>query len=50
MPLLEAVVNGVQALDARFGDDIERERLTVKVRRSPQDGLASAPPAPAVRR
>lgn len=50
LPLLEAVVNGVQALDARFGDAIERGRLTVKVRRSPQDdlGFGSAGPGRAL--
>ncbi|WLQ05661.1 ATP-binding protein [Arthrobacter oryzae] len=36
---MEAVVNGIQALDARFGDEVEKARLTVKVHRNPQDGL-----------
>lgn len=46
LPLLEAVVNGVQALDARFGDAIERGRLTVRVRRSPQDELSFGSTSP----
>lgn len=36
LPLLEAVVNGLQAVDARFGEDIGRGRLTVRIHRSPQ--------------
>lgn len=39
LPLLEAVVNSIQAIDYRFGDDIERGRLTVRILRSPQDEL-----------
>lgn len=36
LPLLEAVVNGLQAIDARFGDDTGQGRLRVKIHRSPQ--------------
>lgn len=36
LPLLEAVVNGLQAIDSRFGDDIGRGRLSVRIHRSPQ--------------
>ncbi|SIJ48858.1 Uncharacterised protein [Mycobacteroides abscessus subsp. abscessus] len=36
LPLLEAVVNGLQAIDARFGDDTERGQLRVRIHRSPQ--------------
>lgn len=39
VPLLEAVVNGIQAVDARFGDDIEQGRLIVRIQRSSQDEL-----------
>lgn len=39
LPLLEAVVNGIQAIDARFGDDVERGCLRVRIERSPQDEL-----------
>lgn len=36
LPLLEAVVNGLQAIDTRFGDDTTRGRLRIRVHRSPQ--------------
>ena len=36
LPLLEAVVNGIQAIDARFDDDIQRGRLHVRILREPQ--------------
>ncbi|MGV9860922.1 ATP-binding protein [Gordonia sp. NPDC003425] len=39
LPLLEAVVNGIQAIDARFDDDRSRGRLDVKILRSPQAGF-----------
>lgn len=38
LPLLEAVVNGLQAIDAR-GDDIGRGRLTVTIERSAQEAF-----------
>lgn len=40
LPLLEAVVNSIQAIDDRFGDGCERGRLTVRIQRSPQEQLA----------
>lgn len=46
LPLLEAVVNGLQAIDARFGDDVVQGRLTVTIQRSGQEELdlnAAAP-------
>ena len=39
LPLLEAVVNGLQAIDARFGDDIGKGRLTVTILRSGQEAF-----------
>lgn len=36
LPLLEAVVNGIQAIDARFGEDMEQGRLKVRIERSGQ--------------
>jgi hypothetical protein len=46
LPLLEAVVNGLQAIDARLGDDIGQGRLRIKVERSAQDALDFEPPGP----
>ena len=37
LPLHEAVVNGLQAIDARFGEDVGRGRLTVRIERSEQE-------------
>lgn len=37
LPLLEAVVNGLQAIDARFGADIGQGHLRVKIERSYQE-------------
>ncbi|MCJ0894100.1 hypothetical protein [Rhodococcus sp. ARC_M5] len=39
LPLLEAAVNGIQAIDARFVGDSSRGRLDVKIVRSPQAGF-----------
>ncbi len=36
LPLLEAIVNGLQAIDARFGDDVADGRLTITIERSEQ--------------
>lgn len=36
LPLLEAVVNGIQAIDARYGADTARGELKVVINRSPQ--------------
>ncbi|MEV4093661.1 ATP-binding protein [Streptosporangium saharense] len=46
LPLLEAVVNALQAIDARFGDDIEQGRLQVTIERSGQDELDFGPSGP----
>ena len=46
LPLLEAVVNGLQAIDARLGDDIGQGRLRVKVERSAQEAFDFEPPGP----
>ncbi|MDX2849250.1 ATP-binding protein [Streptomyces sp. PA03-3a] len=46
LPLLEAVVNGIQAIDARFGDDVERGCLSVRIQRSPQEELDLGPAGP----
>lgn len=37
LPLLEAVVNGIQAIDARYGDDVGSGRLSVQILRDAQD-------------
>lgn len=39
LPLLEAVVNSIQAIDTRFGDDSGHGRLTVRILRDPQGTL-----------
>lgn len=39
LPLLEAVVNSLQAIDARFGENVEPGRLRVTIERSGQDEL-----------
>lgn len=46
LPLLEAIVNGLQAIDARFGDDIGQGYLRIKIERSGQDefGVESSGP------
>lgn len=46
LPLLEAVVNGIQAIDARFEGDCSRGRLDVKIVRSPQPGFDLEIPGP----
>lgn len=46
LPLLEAVVNGIQAIDARFGDDSSQGRLSVRIDRSPQEALSLDPAGP----
>ncbi len=45
LPLLEAVVNGIQAIDARFGDSAQG-RLSVKIERSSQGELDLGPSGP----
>lgn len=39
LPLIEAIVNSLQALDARFGNDVERGRIRVQIERSAQEVL-----------
>ncbi|MFI2486831.1 ATP-binding protein [Promicromonospora kroppenstedtii] len=39
LPVLEAVVNSIQAIDARFGENVEQGRLSVRIRRSAQGEL-----------
>ncbi|MDP9904808.1 ATP-binding protein [Arthrobacter bambusae] len=46
LPILEAVVNGIQSIDARFGDDPARGRLTVRIQRCPQGELDFGPAGP----
>ncbi|MDI5967143.1 ATP-binding protein [Streptantibioticus silvisoli] len=46
LPLLEAVVNSIQAIDARFGGDVGRGRLSIKIQRSPQGELDLGPAGP----
>ena len=46
LPLLEAVINGIQAIDARFGDDVERGRLSVRIQRSQHEELDLGPAGP----
>lgn len=45
LPLLEAVVNGLQAIDAR-GDDIGHGRLKVTIERSAQEAFDFGPSSP----
>ena len=46
LPLLEAVVNGIQAIDARPGDDDEPGRISVRVHRDAQDEFDFGPAGP----
>ncbi|MFD9701503.1 ATP-binding protein [Lentzea sp. NPDC059081] len=39
LPLLEAVVNALQAIDVRFGDDVSQGRLRISIERSSQGEL-----------
>jgi hypothetical protein len=55
LPLLEAVVNGLQAIDDRYGSDVEHGRLSVRIVRDPQEvldlsssGVGRAPLSPIV--
>lgn len=45
LPLLEAVVNGLQAIDAR-GEDVENGRLKVTIERSAQEAFDFEPSGP----
>jgi hypothetical protein len=46
LPLLEAVVNGIQAIDARYGDDVESGSLRVRIERAPQEAFDLSPSGP----
>lgn len=46
LPLLEAVVNGIQAIDARYGDDVGRGLLRVRIERAPQEAFDLSPSGP----
>ncbi|MGK3955924.1 ATP-binding protein [Arthrobacter sp. R4] len=39
LPLFEAVVNGIQSIDARYPEEPGRGRLTVRIHRDPQDAF-----------
>lgn len=43
LPLLEAVVNGIQAIDARYGDDVGNGSLSVRIERAPQEAFDLSP-------
>ncbi len=46
LPLLEAVVNGLQAIDARFGDETGQGSLRVTIERSGQEEFDFEPVGP----
>ncbi|MFG2042138.1 ATP-binding protein [Dactylosporangium sp. NPDC048998] len=46
LPLLEAIVNGLQAIDVRFGSNVGQGRLRVTIERSGQDELDFGPSGP----
>ncbi|MFT4228055.1 ATP-binding protein [Micropruina sp.] len=46
LPLLEAVINGLQAIDVRFGDGMSQGHLRVTIERSGQDELDFGPAGP----
>ena len=46
LPLLEAIVNGLQAIDVRFGDEMGRGRLRVTIERSGQEEFEFEPAGP----
>lgn len=46
LPLLEAVINGLQAIDVRFGDDMSQGHLRVKIERSGQEEFDFEPAGP----
>ena len=47
LPLLEAVVNGLQAIDAQFGNEMGHGRLRVVIERSGQEEFGFEPAGPA---
>jgi hypothetical protein len=46
LPLLEAVVNGLQAIDARFSEDVSGGRLKVTIERGGQEEFDFGPAGP----
>lgn len=46
LPLMEAVVNGIQAIDARPGANLPVGHLTITINRTPQDTLSLEPAGP----
>lgn len=46
LPLLEAVINGLQAIDLRFGDQVGQGRLRVTIERCGQEELDYEPAGP----
>ena len=46
LPLLEAVINGLQAIDVRFGDDMSQGHLRVMIERSGQEEFDFEPTGP----
>jgi hypothetical protein len=46
LPLLEAVINGLQAIDARFGDETGQGRLRITIERSGQEEFDFEPAGP----
>lgn len=46
LPLLEAVINGLQAIDVRFGDEVSQGRLRITIERSGQEELDFEPAGP----
>lgn len=46
LPLLEAVVNGLQAVDSRFGQDVGQGHLRITVERSGQEEFDFGPSGP----
>jgi len=49
LPVLEAIVNSIQAIDARQGGSEDPGRIDVRVHRDPRPSSTSARWAPAVR-
>lgn len=46
LPLLEAVINGLQAIDLRFGDQMSQGHLRVTIQRSRQEEFGFEPASP----
>lgn len=46
LPVIEAIVNSIQAIDSRFGEDVEQGRISVRIERSAQGELDLGPVSP----